>query len=331
MATPTTGARGAIREALDGWKTYEESGDMPTGLSYKGGSKRGVRGAAAAAAAAAATKDTLYHVAAGATRITRAGGLVYIPRMLGIHHDVAALRHCRTNGLFVLLYGPPGTGKTAMVEAAFNGDLYTVAGSGDTETADFVGTFYQKPDGNFAWSDGPLLKAMEEGKPLLIDEVALVDPKVMAVVYSAMDGRGEIVVTANPERGIVKAKEGFYVAGAYNPNAPGARVSEALLSRFPIHIEVNSDFDLARSLGVASNFITVAKNLDTKRLNGEITWSPQLRECIAFKKISETFGEKLAIANVLSSCPDEDRAVVADVLSRQFGEKTGSLQLGAQV
>ena len=33
------------------------------------------------------------------------------------------------------------------------------------------------------------LVAMENGKPLLIDEIALIDPRVMAVVYGVMDGR----------------------------------------------------------------------------------------------------------------------------------------------
>jgi DNA polymerase III delta prime subunit len=328
----TTGARGALRDAIAAWEAYETSGaDLPDALVFAGGRARKGKSLKGAVAEAAAAKQELFHVEASETKITRVGGMVYVPRMLGAHHDVAVLRKCRETGTFVLLYGPPGTGKTAMAEAAFNGDLYTLSGSGDTETADFVGTFFQKDDGNFEWADGPLIRAMEEGKPFLIDECALIDPKAMAVVYSAMDGRGEVVVTANPKRGVVKAKPGFYVVGAFNPNAPGARVSEALLSRFTLQIEVNTDYDLAKTLGVSSKFITVAKNLDTKRRSGEIMWSPQLRECLAFRQISELLGEEVALANVLSTCPEEDRSVVSDALNRQYGTRITTLELGAQV
>jgi len=196
-----------------------------------------------------------------------------------------------------------------------------VLGSGDTEVGDFIGGYVQTPAGGFEWVDGPLVRAAEEGKVLLIDEVGLVDPKVLAVIYGLMDGRRELVVTANPERGTVKAKDGFYVVAATNPNAPGVRLSEALLSRFTLQAEMTTDWSLAKKLGVPSPAVTAAQNLAKKQSSGEVSWAPQFRELLAFRDVSKSFGTKWAISNILAQAPEMDRPIVADVFTRVFGEE----------
>lgn len=263
----------------------------------------------------------------------RPNGELYYPRIVdGTTHDVDLLRSGRgstlADNLYVLFYGEPGTGKTAAFEAAFPDGL-TLSGDGDTTTDDFVGSWVQNPDGTYEWVDGPLITAMENGLPFLIDEVALIDTKVMALAYSAMDGRGEIRIKSNPARGIIKAQPGFYVVGACNPNAPGARMSEALTSRFSLHIEATTDYDLAKSIGVPAKAVTVAKNLDSKRSSGEVSWAPQMRELLAFKRTSERFSTGMAVANLIGIAPEDDRAIVADVVSRAFGAAVANLRQGA--
>ena len=259
----------------------------------------------------------------------RPNGSKYYARQWGVHQDVATLRKAReatTNALsagglspmFALLYGSPGTGKTALVEAAFE-NVHTILGTGDTEVADFIGGYIQTPSGSFEWVDGALIKAAEKGEVLFIDEIGLIDPKVLSIVYGAMDGRKEIVVTANPERGAVKIHPDFYVVAATNPNAPGVRLSEALLSRFTLQVEMTTDWSLAKKLGVPQYLITAASNLWKKQENNEVSWSPQMRELLAFRDIEATFGQQFAIQNLLASAPEIDRPVVADVISRVVG------------
>ena len=250
----------------------------------------------------------------------RPNGETYTSRSWGEHADIEVLRKGRILKQYALLYGPPGTGKTALLEASFGDDLITIIGTGDTEVADFIGGYIQTPSGGFEWIDGPLVQAVEQGKVLLIDEIGLIDPKVLSLVYGLMDGRGEIRITQNPERGVIKVQEGFYVVSATNPNAPGVRLSEALLSRFGIQSEMGTDWTIAKKLGVPVPVITASQNLAKKYVSGEVSWSPQMREVLTFKLLAENYGTSWAISNLIASAPELDRPVVADVFSRIFGE-----------
>jgi nitric oxide reductase NorQ protein len=261
--------------------------------------------------------------------VTRPSGQVYRPRALADMPDVEALRKLCAEGVPALLYGPPGTGKTSLVEAAFP-DLITVAGDGDTTVGDFVGEYTQKPDGSYEFIYGPLIRAMTEGRVLFVDDATLISPAVLAVCYPAMDGRREVIVKAHKGE-TIKAADGFYVVAGHNPGVHGAILTEALSSRFAFQFEVSTDFDLARSLGIDSRAITAARNLATRQANGEIGWAPQLRELLAFAKITTILGLDTALANLAGVAPAEDRDVVAATLARTFGKTVTPLALGRQI
>ena len=260
--------------------------------------------------------------------VTRPGGQVYRPRTLADMADVTALRALREAGIPALLYGPPGTGKTSLVEAAFP-DLITIAGDGDTTVADFTGDYTQRPDGTYEFIYGPLIQAMTQGRALLIDDATLISPQVLAVAYPAMDGRREITVKAcKGER--IKAAPGFYVIGGHNPGVHGAVLTEALASRFAVQIQVATDYDLARSLKIEPRAITVARTLARRQAAGEIGWAPQLRELIAFDKITRVLGLDAAVANLAGIAPEEDRDVVTETAAKAFGRPVVPLALGRQ-
>jgi hypothetical protein len=260
--------------------------------------------------------------------VTRPNGEHYFPRRLAGATDIDVLRRLRERRIPVLLYGPPGTGKTAMVEAAF-GDLLTITGTGDTVVEDFLGNFIPLPDGGYEYVYGPLVTAMREGRPLLIDDATLIPPKVLAVLYPAMDGRRVIHLPGyRNER--VDASDGFYVIAGHNPGVHGAVLTEALASRFDVHIEVTTDFDLAKHLGVPAPAVTAAVALNADLEAGKLTWAPQLRELLGFARVRKTLGLPAAIANLAGRAPDDDRAEVIAALSTAFGTTVTALTLGKQ-
>ena len=277
----------------------------------------------------------------------RPNGQIYTPRSLVGMQDVAFVRECVSSQENALLYGPPGTGKTALPESALFLDakrndsggyehmgLETIVCSVDTTESDFFGTFFQDPEtGNFLWSAGPLQRAVEYDIPLYVDEVFLCDSRVLSSsLYPLMDGRGVLRIPMNPRIPPIPVGERFCVIGAGNPDVPGANFSEALRSRFDHQIEVETDWGLARNLGVPQKVINAAKALNIKRREGIISWSPQLRELLAFKRDRERFGKQYAYSALLGKAPTEDRDEAKEALGKSVGDARDSeaLQLGGE-
>ncbi len=263
--------------------------------------------------------------------VTRPNGQAYYPRLLGGRPDVDVLRDLRAAEIPVLLYGPPGTGKTSLIEAAFGDELHTVAGDGDTTVGDLLGDYVPTADGRYEFVDGPLVRAMEGGGVLLIDDATLISPKVLAVVYPAMDGRRQVVVKANGGK-VIAAKPGFYVVAGHNPGVHGAVLTEALASRFTTQVRVSTDYDLAAQLGVDRAVVRAARVLNAKVDAGEIGWAPQLRELLGFHKVAAALGRDAAIANLVGVAPPEDRDLVVDVFKNTVpGAEVTPLSLGRQI
>ncbi|GAA2617352.1 AAA family ATPase [Paractinoplanes durhamensis] len=261
--------------------------------------------------------------------VIRPSGEEYYPRRLGPGWDIEVLRKLRTQGLPVLLYGPPGTGKTAMLEAAFP-DLLTVPGTGDTTTDDFLGTYAPKLGGKrgYDFVYGPLVVAMRKARALLVDDATLIPPKVLSVLYPVMDGRGTITVSTPEGREPVKAVDGFYVCGGHNPGVHGAILTEALSSRFTVQIQVNTDWDLARHLGVPKNVVAAAIDLNADLAAGRIGWAPQLRELLGFIRVRDNLGTTAALSNLVGIAPEDARTEVATALSRHTGQTITAFILG---
>lgn len=287
---------------------------------------------AAAAPPRAARRRTVTLAPAG--QQTRPNGQVYRPRDLSGFEDVAFLRKARERREFVLLSGPPGTGKTALAEAAHAGrdgsGMETIGCTGGTEETDFVGTFLQNPDGTYRWAPGPLHRSVIADIPLFVDEIALPDPGVLALLYELMDGRGVLRIPMNPALDPIPVGPGWGVIAACNPDAPGANMSEALLSRFSHHIQVDSDWALAADLGAPAGLITIARNLDGKRRDGLVNWSPQLREVLDFASQAAEYGPGYAAANLAGKAPaGPDRDALIAALHAHY-PRTKALSLGGR-
>ncbi|MFF1717424.1 AAA family ATPase [Streptomyces sp. NPDC058268] len=268
----------------------------------------------------------------------RPNGDTYRPRDLGGHHDVALLQAMRTAGIPVRLYGLPGTGKSALAEAAFGQDLITINGHGDMTVSHFVGSYLPQNDGTFKWTDGPLTRAMKEGRPLFVDEITRIPSEVLAVLYAVLDGRGTLSLDDKPDAPVITAAAGFWAICGYNPEGIGVRqLDDALVSRFAVGVEVTTDLAAARALGVPQKFIKLAENLTTKDVEdrakgGAGVWVPQMRELLLAMKVATSAGEMFAASVITGQCPrPEDVPQVADVATKVFGATVTPLALGGQV
>lgn len=258
-------------------------------------------------------------------RYARPNGEVYLGRAiqaneLGAKDDVELLRACREHGMFVRMFSAPGTGKSASLEAAWPDELVTVVLSEGTDEDKLLGGYRPDPDnpGQFAWLDGPVTRALKEGRPLVLDEVSAAHPRVLARLNSLFDGRLQLTLEEH-EGEVVQAASGFWAALTYNPGIVGFELSPALESRFAFAIEYTTDPATAREAGVPAKAITLAKRLWKLREKGECEYAPEMRELVTFKRVAETLGEQWAARNLVGQAPEEWRDTVAAEAEAIFG------------
>src|SRR5262249_41697301 len=109
-----------------------------------------------------------------------------------------------------------------------------------------------------------------------------------------------------------------------------AVLTEALASRFTVHLEVTTDWDLARRLGVPKPVVAAAVDLNTDLATGKATWAPQLRELLGFVTVRDHLRQAAALANLAGVAPEDARADVAAALSRHTGTPVTALSLGTR-
>jgi len=140
--------------------------------------------------------------------------------------------------------GLSGNGKTFMVEQACakaKREYFRVNITVETDEDDLLG-HYALIDGNTVWQDGPVVKAMEQGAILLLDEIDLASSKIMCL-QPVLEGKGVFLKKVNR---FVSPSVGFNVLATANTKGKGSEdgrfigtniLNEAFLERFPITVE----------------------------------------------------------------------------------------------
>lgn len=128
------------------------------------------------------------------------------------------------------LYGPPGVGKTygayrfGRVEKGF----YAVTLTEETSAAELRGHFLFR-GGDAVWHDGPFVRAMREGKRLVVNELMHASGDVQALLYPVLESEETAKLTL-PTGETVEPSSGFHVV--VTDNTPPDGLPLALQDRF---------------------------------------------------------------------------------------------------
>ena len=169
-------------------------------------------------------------------------GLLQTAQMRGIIREAApALRQ----GDPVLLVGETGGAKTALAEHLSRVDLgrdpELISGYGDITSAQVVGTHELRAEAGATvsvFTPGPLLRAMREGRPVILDEVNAMPPEFLKRLNRILQLRpGDTLnVQENAGRPVTIA-QGFAILATANEQTPHRyrgldRLSAELVNRF---------------------------------------------------------------------------------------------------
>jgi midasin len=152
----------------------------------------------------------------------------------------------------LLLEGAPGVGKTSLVIALAKASGHFISRinlSEHTDINDLFGADLPVEGGkgvNFAWRDGPLLRALKNGDWVLLDEMNLASQSVLEGLNACLDHRGEIYI---PELGMTfKVQPGTRLFACQNPLRQGGGrkgLPKSFVNRFTqVYIDALTASDL---------------------------------------------------------------------------------------
>ncbi|XP_023288825.1 midasin [Orussus abietinus] len=152
----------------------------------------------------------------------------------------------------ILLEGSPGVGKTSLVAAlakASGNVVCRINLSDQTDASDLFGAdlpLEGGKGGEFAWKDGPFLRALRAGQWILLDELNLASQSVLEGLNACLDHRGEVYI---PELNRTFSIEpGTKLFACQNPLRQGGDrrgLPRSFLNRFTqVFIDALTDIDL---------------------------------------------------------------------------------------
>ena len=147
----------------------------------------------------------------------------------------------------LFVYGPKGTGKTQTIEAIhrdMDKPYFRVNISIETDEDSLIGGF-RLINGDTVFDKGPVIKAMESGATLLLDEIDMGHPQRLMCLQSILEGSGYLIKRTNE---FVRAKEGFKIIATANTKGYGDESGQyvgaqilngAFKDRFSAFYEIN--------------------------------------------------------------------------------------------
>ena len=230
----------------------------------------------------------------------------------------------------IYISGLSGNGKTFMVEQAcskLNREFIRVQINPETDEDDLIGGF-RLINGETVFSKGPVLKAMENGAILLLDEIDRATNKIMCL-QGILEGKPVLVKKTGET---ISPKAGFNVIATASTKGKGSEdgrftaasiIDEAFLERFTVAIDQQFPSPSIETK-ILNNHMTKFGVEDTDFVEKLITWADIIRKTFYDEGVDEVISTRRLchIAQTFSIFNNRTKAI--DLCIARFDEDTKS-------
>ena len=247
----------------------------------------------------------------------------------GAFHDVVKIIK---SGMFYPVYisGLSGNGKTFMVEQAcakINKEFIRVQINPETDEDDLIGGF-RLIDGETVFAKGPVLKAMENGAVLLLDEVDRATNKIMCL-QGILEGKPVLVKKTGE---VIHPTPGFNVIATANTKGKGSEdgrftaasiIDDAFLERFTISVDQPFPSPSVEKK-IVVNHMKKFGDVDDDFAQNLVTWADIIRKTFFDDGVDEVVSTRRLchIVQTFAIFGKKDKAI--DLCISRFDEDTKS-------
>lgn len=245
----------------------------------------------------------------------------------GAYHDI--IKIIKSEMFYpVYISGLSGNGKTFMVEQAcakLGKEFIRVQINPETDEDDLLGGF-RLVNGETVFSKGPVLKAMENGAILLLDEIDRATNKIMCL-QGILEGKPVLVKKTGET---VSPKAGFNVIATANTKGKGSEdgrftaasiIDEAFLERFTISVDQKFPSPTIEKKIVVKH-MEKFDSIDLDFSEKLVTWADIIRKTFYDDGVDEVISTRRLCHIVQTFSIFNDKLKAIDLCTSRFDEDT---------
>ena len=229
----------------------------------------------------------------------------------------------------VFVTGMSGNGKTFGIEQAcakLGREVIRVNFTTETDEDDLIGGF-RLVNGETKFFKGPVIKAMEMGAVLLLDEIDLGNPAKIMCLQSILEGGGYFIKKTGE---MIEPAKGFTAVATANTKGKGSDdgrfigtniLNEAFLERFPITVEQEypSPAIEKKILGRVFDSLDIADKTFADKL---VDWADIIRKTFYDGGVDEIISTRRLVHVAKAFSIFDDRMKAIDLCINRFDEDT---------